>query len=460
MLSLRGMESQNYERSIGSGLQDRFAQVRQTSCLLAQPLSPEDQSVQSMDDASPTKWHLAHTSWFFETFILRPRLAGYPVFDPAYESLFNSYYNSVGSPFPRPRRGMISRPGVEEVMTYRAHVDRHMARLLADLESAARPEDQAPVFELTELGLQHEQQHQELLLTDIKHALFQNPLYPSYKQERAGPRSGIDATTVEVRGGRRATANGETSDSALPELRFAGYAGGIVEIGHRPLDGFCYDNETPRHRVLLQDFELAQRPLCNAEVIAFIEAGGYENPLLWLSDGWAFRTQHELRHPLYFVPDGEGGYQEFTLGGLEPLHPAGTTCHLTYFEADAMARFFGARLPTEQEWERASCGQELTGQFLDVDQLHPLGVPNGHHEKDLWGLFGGVWEWTQSSYAPYPGYQPPAGAVGEYNGKFMHNQMVLRGGSCVTPNGHLRRTYRNFFPSHAQWQFTGVRLAR
>lgn len=444
------MESRLRERASTKTLRERFADIRQTSCTLAEPLSAEDQTVQSMEDASPTKWHLAHASWFFETFVLRPHLPHYPIFDVAYETLFNSYYNAVGNPFPRPHRGLLSRPGVEEVMSYRRHVDEAMQRLLTEAEAHPAADGSRPILELTELGLHHEQQHQELLLTDIKHALFQNPLYPAYKAHPTGPTA--PTSGVELR--------------KPPPLEYAGFNGGIVEIGHPGDTEFCYDNETPRHRALLEDFELARRPLCNADVLTFIEAGGYEDPLLWLSDGWAWKTRQQVRHPLYFVPREDGAYQEFTLRGLEPLEPARIACHLTYFEADAMARFFGARLPTEQEWERASEMQSLEGEFSDTNVLHPRLVPtetgnDGNDGNDgLFAMFGSVWEWTRSPYVPYPGYAPAKGAVGEYNGKFMHNQMVLRGGSCVTPPGHVRRTYRNFFPGSAQWQFTGVRLAR
>lgn len=411
-------------------LNAKFEQVRAFTERLAAPLSPEDQTVQSMPDVSPTKWHLAHTSWFFETFVLRPHLQGYQTFRPHYEVLFNSYYNSVGAPFPRPARGLLTRPGVEEVLEYRRHVDTKMRALLQ------APSDE--VLSLTVLGLNHEQQHQELLLTDIKHVLFQNPIHPTYLSTPARPHL----------------------QEAPSPLSFIRYEGGVAEIGHTGDSGeFSFDNEGPRHRVLLGDFELASRPINNQDVLTFIEAGGYDDPLLWLSDGWAFKNQHSLRHPYYWVEGPDGTFSQFTHHGMTSLDLAETACHLTYFEADAIARFFGARLPTEQEWECAASRQDHVIPPLDPTSVRP-GIAAPKAPGKLSQMMGGVWEWTQSPYVAYPGYSPPQGAVGEYNGKFMHNQIVLRGGSCATPTNHARITYRNFFPSSAQWQFSGARLAK
>ncbi len=408
-----------------------YDDVRSHSEKLAAPLSAEDQTVQSMPDVSPTKWHLAHTSWFFETFLLKPFLRRYRPFREEYEVLFNSYYNSVGSQFPRAKRGLLSRPGKEEVLEYRKYVDEAMHRLMKELPPKARS--------LVLLGLNHEEQHQELLLTDIKHVLYQNPLAPAYSALAVN-------TSSEV---------SEESES----ISFVGLEGGIVEVGHSGA-GFHFDNETPRHRVVLADFELASRPLNNGDVIAFIEAGGYDQPLLWLSDGWAHIKTHGLDRPLYFRRD-DGRWSHFTMHGMKPVDPRETACHLSYFEADAIARFMGARLPTEFEWEHAaaSTGAGDTSPSFGFESLSP-GVPPRRTAGTFTQMLGGVWEWTQSAYAPYPGYACPPGAVGEYNGKFMHNQFVLRGGSCFTPSFHARITYRNFFPSSARWQMSGARLAK
>lgn len=386
--------------------------------------------VQSMPDVSPTKWHLAHTSWFFETFLLRRFLPDYRVFHPQYELLFNSYYNSVGAQFTRARRGMLSRPSRDEILEYRAHVDEGMAALLNQGSDESHP--------LLELGLHHEQQHQELLLTDIKHVLFQNPLAPAYRAEPVI--SPVATRTAEP-------------------LRFIPVAGGIVSIGHEG-SSFHFDNEGPRHKALIDDFALASRPVTNGEVLQFIEAGAYRDPLLWLSDGWNWVQSEKRSCPLYWCDRLEGdGYDQFSLHGRHALNPAETASHLTYFEADAIARFMGARLPTEQEWESAANQQTPSDLAFDAQCIRPGVAPSVESGK-LSQLVGGVWEWTQSPYSPYPGFTAPEGAVGEYNGKFMHNQMVLRGGSCATSNHHMRLTYRNFFPSHAQWQFSGLRLAR
>ncbi len=401
----------------------RYRVVRDATARFCESLTPEDCAIQSMEDASPAKWHLAHTSWFFETLVLEPE-PGYQPFHPSFRALFNSYYNSLGEQYPRPRRGLLSRPTLDEVRAYRAHVDR---ALLAGLEDDALDRD------VVELGLQHEQQHQELLLTDVLHMLSCNPLRPAY------------------------SAKLETAPVADPvPWRWIRFAEGVREIGHAGA-GFCFDNERPRHRVFVAGFELASRPVTNAEYLAFIEAGGYAQPELWLSDGWAALRAGGWRAPLYWEPRGDG-WASFTAGGMRPLRPDEPVCHVSYFEADAFARFAGARLPTEAEWECAAAGVALEGNFVESGFLQPAPTPDTGDTPA--GLFGDVWEWTATAYAPYPGFRPLAGPLGEYNGKFMANQMVLRGGSCVSPRSHLRPTYRNFFYPTARWQFSGIRLAR
>jgi ergothioneine biosynthesis protein EgtB len=395
---------------MSDGMQDTslagaYAAVRRRSLMLAEPLSDEDCGAQSMPDASPVKWHLAHTTWFFETFLLEPREAAFVPFDPAFRVLFNSYYNGVGARHPRPQRGLLTRPGMREVRAYRANVDARMARLLA-----AQPED-AALAGLVELGLQHEQQHQELILTDVLHLLAQSPLYPAYQ-------AGVAVTARPAR---------------APE--WVAFDGGLVDIGFDGA-GFCFDNELPRHRVYLQPFELVSQLVTNGEILAFIDAGGYRDPALWLSEGWDAVAQNGIQHPLYWVRQPDG-WREFTLHGLLPLDLHAPVTHVSLFEADAYARWAGARLPLEAELEVAA------------------------RESDpLPDLFGTCWQWTASSYAPYPGYAPAPGALGEYNGKFMINQYVLRGSSSATPPGHARASYRNFFPAGTRWQFTGIRLAR
>lgn len=396
-----------------------FAHVRQRSTHLAEPLSPEDCCAQSMPDASPVKWHLAHTTWFFETFILEPREQGFQPFHPAFRVLFNSYYNNVGDKHPRPRRGLLTRPALAEVLAYRQDVDRRVMRLLA-----AHGQD-AELGALVQLGLQHEQQHQELLLTDVKHLLAQNPLYPAYHD------SPLPA-----------------SHPAQP-LSWIAFDGGLAEIGHEGR-GFSFDNELPRHRQYVAPFALASRLVTNAEYREFIDAGGYRDPDLWLAEGWDKVCSGELRHPLYWVEEG-GAWREFTLHGLQPLDPVRPVTHVSMYEADAYARWRGARLPTEAEWEFAARDVALA-----CGDLHPRAAGS----PGLSQMFGECWQWTSSSYAPYPGFAPAPGALGEYNGKFMVNQYVLRGSSCATPHGHARASYRNFFPAGARWQFTGIRLAR
>jgi ergothioneine biosynthesis protein EgtB len=402
------------ERRASDSLVERFRSVRSFTVTLTEPLAPEDFVVQSMPDVSPTKWHLAHTSWFFETFVLDG-----PPFHPRYGHLFNSYYNGVGAQFPRSKRGLLSRPTVAEVFAYRAHVDEAVVRAL---KAGASAETRARV----ELGLHHEQQHQELLLTDIKHVLAQNPLGPSYR-----------AATV-------------TPSMATP-LDFVAFEGGIVEIGHSG-DGFSFDNERPRHRVLLEPFLLADRLVTVGEYREFIADHGYARPDLWLSEGWDWKVRENAAAPLYW---NEGG--AFTLAGERPLNDAEPVVHVSLYEADAYARWSGARLPREAELELALEGQPVRGNFVERGALHPTPAPS---QPGVRQLFGDGWEWTQSSYGGYPGYAPPPGAIGEYNGKFMCNQHVLRGGSCVSPESHLRASYRNFFPAHARWQFTCIRLAK
>jgi ergothioneine biosynthesis protein EgtB len=374
-----------------------------------------------MPDTSPTKWHRAHVTWFFETFLLEPSLAGYEVFNPVYRLLFNSYYEGVGERFPRPRRGMVSRPGTTEVTAYRSYVDEAMEILLAQpLEGALQV--------LVELGLNHEQQHQELLLMDIKHALSANPMRPAYLE--------LDPP----------------ASSAVRQADQIVHPGGRVLLGHEG-EGFAFDNELPRHEVLLAPYALDSRPVTCGEWIEFIDDGGYKRPDLWLADGWATVQADGWGGPMYWS-ECESGWRVFTLGGERECNPSESVCHVSYYEADAYARWAGARLPTEAEWEAVANYYPVEGNFLDRSLLHPLPVPAAG------AIFGDVWQWTSSSYSPYPGFRPAPGAVGEYNGKFMINQQVLRGGCCVTPAGHTRASYRNFFPPSARWPFTGVRLAR
>ena len=405
---------------------ERFRAVRDATEALAAPLSPEDQNVQSMPDASPTKWHRAHTTWFFETFILRRFDARYRLFDPRFNYLFNSYYEAAGARHPRPERGAITRPTAAEVSDYRRHVDAAMAEFLA-----TRVAEEPEIAALFELGLHHEQQHQELLLTDILHAFAQNPAHPAYAP--------FMPTVV-----RKA-----------PELEFVPFEGGLMEIGHRG-DAFAFDNEGPRHRVHLESYRLANRLITNAEWMEFMASGGYREPQHWLSDGWQAVQREGWNAPLYWC-EVNGGWRAMTLSGLRPIDPNAPVTHISFYEADAFARWCGARLPTEAEWENAAAASEPTGNLRGGGYLRPLAAPP---KPGLQQMFGDCWEWTQSAYTPYPGYRVPEGAVGEYNGKFMVNQLVLRGGSCITPDDHIRASYRNFFYPHQRWQFAGLRLAR
>ena len=410
-------------------LDETYLHVRRQSEWLCEPLITEDYVVQTMADVSPPKWHLAHVSWFFETFILEPYQSDYRPFNSLFNHLFNSYYQGICAPFPRPQRGFLSRPSVAQVYDYRAHVDTRMIELITHLD---RHPERLKIKELIMLGLNHEQQHQELLLTDIKHIFAQNPLLPSYRNN-----------------------NGSTTstDSTAP-LNWINILGGEVAIGYQG-GGFCFDNESPRHKLLLNDFLLADRTVTNAEYLQFIEDGGYKNPLLWLSDGWATLQRESWTAPLYWR-QMDNAWHVFTLDGLKPLALDEPVCHVSYFEADAYATWAGKRLPTEVEWEHAADSTQHThGHFLESGHFHPQPAKPGKNLQ----LFGDVWEWTQSPYVAYPGYRAPAGAIGEYNGKFMCNQIVLRGGSCATPANHIRKTYRNFFYPHNRWQFMGIRLA-
>jgi ergothioneine biosynthesis protein EgtB len=427
MMSVRNAALAKPKRHIASeppSLRDRLVETRALTTTLASHLSDEDQVVQAMDDASPTKWHLAHSTWFFEAFVLKRFLPGFRVFDERYEYCFNSYYESVGPRHPRPKRGLLTRPSGEEVRTYRASVDEALDRLL---DQALAPEAAEPV----ELGINHEQQHQELLLTDILSLFASGLLKPAYRQ--AGP--------------------GVGGSEAAP-LSFVSFDGGIFDVGHEGA-AFAYDNEGPRHEVLLRPFKLATRCVTNEEWIEFIEDGGYRTPTLWLADGWNMVQSQDWQGPLYFEA-AEGGYLQMSLNGFRPVDPAAPVTHVSYCEADAFARWAGYRLPTEFEWEVAAASVPLQGRTLGEGHLRPMPASPS---VGLQQMFGDVWEWTGSAYLPYPGFKAAPGAVGEYNGKFMCNQFVLRGGSCATPDGHVRRTYRNFFYPHQRWQFMGLRLA-
>ncbi|WP_250847087.1 ergothioneine biosynthesis protein EgtB [Aquisphaera insulae] len=412
-------ETEHFDRH---SLAARYREVRGRSERLCATLEPEDYQLQSMPDCSPPKWHLAHSAWFFETFLLAPHAPGHRAFDPQFGYLFNSYYDAVGDRWPRPSRGLLSRPTIAEVYAYRRAVDEGMLSLL---ESADDPLMRT-IGPILEIGLNHEEQHQELLLTDLKHAFGLNPLRPRYAPAEEGPR--IDAAPME----------------------WEAFPGGVRRIGHEGT-GFAFDNEGPRHRAYVGPFALGSRPVNNGEYLEFIRDDGYNRPELWLSDGWYARGSGGWSAPMHWHRDGSD-FALFTLRGMRPLDPGEPVCHVSFYEADAFARWAGARLPTEAEWESVAVGRPMAGNFLDSGRLHPSNAGGS--------IYGDVWTWTASPYSAYPGYRPAAGAIGEYNGKFMCNQMVLRGGSCVTPPGHVRPTYRNFFPPGARWQFSGLRLAK
>lgn len=426
------MEGTTLEREPGADDRERavadYQGVRYGSEHLCEPLTVEDHVIQTVVETSPPKWHLAHVSWFFETFLLQPCLSGYKPFHPRFDYLFNSYYEQLESGYwPRPERGLLSRPTVAEIYDYRRHVDAAMERLVG----ACPTGDWPTVKERLLIGLNHEQQHQELLITDIKHNFAHNPLRPAYRE---------DLPTSDM----------VTSDP----LTFSTFDGGLVHIGDGNSD-FAYDNERPRHPVYLRAYRLADRLVTNGEFLRFMEDGGYGHPGLWLSDGWRIVGRERWDAPRYWERIDDEWF-EMTLGGLRPLNPGEPVTHVSYYEADAYAAWAGRRLPTEAEWEWAASDTPIVGNFVDSGRLHPAPAPAG---KGLGQLFGDVWEWTGSAYLPYPGYRAPAGALGEYNGKFMSNQMVLRGGSCATPANHLRPSYRNFFYPHERWQFMGFRLA-
>jgi len=416
------------EDALGNEFARRYIEIRKQSLKLCLPLVVEDFGVQPMADASPPKWHLAHTTWFFETFILKERLVGYRVFNEHFEYLFNSYYNGIGTPFPRAKRGFLSRPTVEEIFTYRAHVDQHMLELL---EQKLNNADADRLKEHLTLGLNHEQQHQELLLTDIKYNFGNNPLQPIYG---GGP---------------------VARESPRPEASFDTYVGGVVEIGADT--GFAFDNERPQHQVLLQDFALARHLVCNGEYLNFVEDGGYARADLWLAEGWAISKAQGWQAPLYWQHKA-GRWFEYRLDGRFELDQSLPVVHVSAHEAFAFAAWSNARLPTEFEWENVARQQSTVGSFVDAATFHPSACSGDASTPTQ--LFGEVWQWTSSSYGPYPGYRPLPGTLGEYNGKFMSSQLVLRGGSCATPSDHIRASYRNFFYPPDRWQFSGIRLAK
>jgi ergothioneine biosynthesis protein EgtB len=408
-------------------LLEQYRQVRRQTETICQPLVTEDYCIQTMPDVSPPKWHIAHVSWFFETFLLLPFDPDYRLFHPRFDTLFNSYYVTHSQPFPRPQRGLLSRPTVAEIYRYRAYVDEAMTALLTTLPEARWNEIHPRLL----LGLHHEQQHQELLYTDIKHILAFNPLRPAYQ---------IPASPLHP---ARAT-----------QLQWLEFAGGVKTIGYEG-EGFCFDNETPRHRVYLNDYALGSRLATNGEYLEFIEAGGYQRPEYWLADGWNTVCQQGWQAPLYWEKQ-DGQWWLMTLTGMCPAGEQEAVCHVSFYEADAYARWAGKRLPTEAEWEWAAASQPVSGNLRESGYLHPVPAAG---QGGLQQLYGDVWEWTQSPYGPYPGFGPLGGTLGEYNGKFMCSQMVLRGGSCLTPADHIRPSYRNFFYPGDRWQFSGIRLA-
>lgn len=408
-------------------LATRYSTVRSMSEMLCHPLTLDDYGLQAMPEVSPAKWHLAHTSWFFETFLLKAFIPNYHPFHTQFEYLFNSYYQQVGTPFPRNQRGLLSRPTTDEIYRYRAYVDDALAALLSSVEDQHWPE----VAARTTLGCHHEEQHQELLLTDIKYNFSINPLRPPYRNDLPTP--------------------GTSRHTALTWIE---QPGGVQEIGHDGI-GFGFDNEGPRHRVLLTSYALASRLVTNGEYLAFMDAGGYQRPEYWLADGWAAMQDKGWQAPLYWEK-GNSHWSVFTLAGMRALNEHEPVCHVSFYEADAYARWVGKRLPNEAEWETLASLGSINGNLREAGNLHPIPATGNTHPEQM---FGDVWEWTSSAYGAYPGYQPATGALGEYNGKFMMNQVILRGGSCVTPAEHIRASYRNFFYPADRWQFTGIRLA-
>jgi ergothioneine biosynthesis protein EgtB len=418
--------------SRGQRLLARFHEVREFTDHLCAGLEPEDCVVQSMPEVSPTKWHLAHTTWFFETFILKKWLSGYQPEVPQYAFLFNSYYNAAGEMHRRDLRGLISRPTVQEAKRYRSSIDSFIGNLIAKADEELLRE----IEPLVTLGIHHEQQHQELLVTDIKHVFAQNPLYPVYKSAATRP----------------------MGDTAIRPYQFFDFDEKIAEIGHAGAD-FSYDNEGPRHRALIPAFSLASRLVTNGEYLEFMNDGGYSRPEFWLSLGWTTVNEQKWQAPLYWERR-DGSWWNFTLSGFRPVDENEPVTHVSYFEADAFANWSGERLPTEFEWERAAANLPINGNFVESEAFHPQSLSGPEHDQKLAQMFGDAWEWTRSAYSPYPGYRAAPGALGEYNGKFMCNQYVLRGGSCATSRTHIRKTYRNFFQPDKRWQFTGIRLAR
>ncbi|HEY2569635.1 MAG TPA: ergothioneine biosynthesis protein EgtB [Candidatus Udaeobacter sp.] len=413
------------------GLLDRFHQIRNFTNALCAGLEPEDCVVQSMPDVSPTKWHLAHTTWFFETFILKKFSPGYRAEIPEYAYLFNSYYNAAGDMHRRDLRGLISRPTVGEAQRYRASVDSHIDDLLSGADEKLLDEIEPILI----LGFHHEQQHQELLVADIKHVFAQNPLHPVFREQKR-----------------------EGKSTRITPIDFLEFQETVMAIGNDG-PGFSYDNEGPRHQALVPSFSLASRPVTNGEYLAFIEDNGYARPEFWLSLGWMTVNEMRWQAPLYWTKH-DCAWWNFTLSGFRPVDESEPVTHVSYFEADAYANWAGLRLPTEFEWERAASDRPIEGNFVEDERFHPRPLSNSGNDRHLHQLFGDVWEWTRSAYSPYPGYRAAPGALGEYNGKFMCNQYVLRGGSCATSRTHIRRTYRNFFQPEKRWQFTGIRLAR
>ncbi len=420
-----------HEASSGTTMAEQYREVRAFTEKLCEPLVPEDFVIQSMPDVSPTKWHLAHVSWFFETFLLKEFKTDYETYHPDFAYLFNSYYVAVGERHCRPKRGLVSRPSVDETFKYRAYVDEHMVALL----ESAEDEQRQRLAPLLEVGLNHEQQHQELMLMDIKHVFTENPLRPVYRERQT---------------------HGMTDTRPMTWKTFDE---GVYWFGHDG-NGFHFDNEGPQHRQFLEAFQLASRLVTCGEFLEFMEDGGYKRPELWLSEGWA-KVENEGWEAPFYWENHDGQWMLMTLNGMRPVEESEPVCHVNYFEADAFARWAGARLPTEFEWELAARNVPIKGNFVEDGYYHPVPAPAPAVEDgELTQMYGDLWEWTRSSYAPYPGYYPIEGALGEYNGKFMSNQYVMRGGCCVTPRDHIRPTYRNFFPSDACWQFSGIRLAR